>query len=164
MYKYHDACLCFTLKNNTIENIDKIFDEWLNEVNTKEDFIDFGSDYDYSKEPITVLHHCFLPEYEAEQRGFGTDLYDFLGSVCEEMVCWHGVTAVHNPMLEQNYLPVLDRRAMFRNLKRVNGLAIFIGDIIGGVEEEYKMAKEIGVDMVHLPTLKLNEEKPKFKE
>ena len=46
---------------------------------------------------------------------------------------------------------VWDRQYMLENIKKLNGVSIFIGNIIEGVEEEYNIANELGIDIIVIP-------------
>lgn len=89
-----------------------------------------------------TLHHCFLTEKEAEERGFGTEIYNDLFAECaEDWIEWNHTSET-----------ILGCRInMLRNLYRLNGVAIFIGKLEGGVKEEYDIAMSYHMSIVHIP-------------
>lgn len=88
-----------------------------------------------------VLHHCFLPEEDAIKKGYGTDIYDTLfAESCENQVVWSKT--------DETILGC--RINMLRNLARLNGVAIFIGRLEGGVEKEYRIAKGYNLFTIHI--------------
>jgi len=122
-----DFSLHFTLKGQTLREIfDKMFS---------------GTELDIINESdTTVLHHCFLPRNEVIEKGFTTDVVDFLDGQADQIVNWKNA----NESLD------LSRLLMLQNLKRLNGIAFFIGVIKDGVLEEYNLAKSIGVRIIHI--------------
>lgn len=87
-----------------------------------------------------VVHHCFLPEKVVKEKGWSNDIYDcVLNAVANNKVCWFGVS---------DYGLDWDRRLMLENLKKVDGLAIFIGNISDGVKDEYDLAIDLGLDIL----------------
>lgn len=130
-----DVSIHFTTKEQSIDVINKKFDDYI--INNQ-DSLPF--DFSESTEPRSVLHHCFLPEKIVEEKGFSTEIYDdILHQTSEHKVCWFGVS---------DYGLHWDRRLMLENLKKLNGVALFIGEIKEGVKEEYDMALELGIDIV----------------
>lgn len=87
------------------------------------------------------VHQCFLSKDELEAAGIPLDVPFFFESITVGNVCWSGVTQMN---LEE------DRKAMLENLKKLNGTALFLGELKGGVLVEYEMAKELGIEIVHL--------------
>lgn len=140
MEKKYDVSIHFSLKGQTIEEIEEKLDLWLQSENYQGQF-DFSERDD---EPRSVLHHCFLPKKIVEQKGFSTEVWDFLEMFSEDNVCWNGVSGEGMGL-------VWDRQYMLENIKKINGVSIFIGNIIEGVEEEYKLANELGIDIIVIP-------------
>ena len=137
---FKDYSLHFTLKGQTMEQIK----EALKVLMLAEDF---------KMEPMDIMHHCFLPRIKVEERGRSTEIIDFLRSVEPyNRVCWYGVTEGDGTVIEDAKRESLyrDRWLMLTNLKRVNGVAIFIGAQIDGVAEEYNMAKEMGIEILQI--------------
>ena len=139
MQKY-DLTVHFTLKGQQVSEIDRKLTDWLKSENYQGQF-DFSQRLD--DEPRNVLHHCFLPQRIIKEKGFSTEVWDFLEMVSDDIVCWHGVSG--------DLGLVWDRRYMLENLKKINGTAIFIGNIIEGVKEEYDIAQELGIDCILIP-------------
>jgi hypothetical protein len=148
--KKYDISLHFTIKNQTVESVDKKFNEWLESDKYQGQF-DFsersykmdGVQMEYD-EPRSVLHHCFLPKKTLIEKNIPLTVWDFLETVSEHIVCWYGTT------LDGDAL-VWDRRLMLENIKKTNGVAIFIGNMIEGVKEEYDIAVELGIDCIVIP-------------
>jgi hypothetical protein len=136
-----DVSIHFTLKGQTTKEIAKKLDAFCDGENLNNPKFDFSERLEGA--PRNVLHHCFLPEKVVKEKGFPTDVYDdILDPFSEDKVCWYGTS---------DYGLVWDRRLMLENLKKVDGLAIFVGDIKEGVEEEYNIAKELGIECLFIP-------------
>ena len=136
-----DVSIHFTLKGQTIEQIDKKFSNWLDSDNYQGQF-DFSENDE--EEPRNVLHHCFLPKEKVFARKVGTEVWDFLDTISEHIICWNGVWNDGDSIY-------WDRRLMLENLKKLDGVAIFLGEIKEGVEEEYKIAQELGIECILIP-------------
>lgn len=133
-----DVSIHFTTKGQTVEEINKKLDNYI--IENQEDL---PFDFSESTSPRSVLHHCFLPKKIVEEKKFSTEIYDIiLDSVSEQKVCWYGVSDYGLPW---------DRRLMLENLAKINGIAVFIGEIKDGVLEEYEMIKELGVEYILIP-------------
>jgi hypothetical protein len=159
MKEKHDISIHFQTKTNTISEIEKKFRNWCEgenyngifderETETRE-----GTFETRYIEPRTTLHHCFLREQELKKLNLPSDkvsviesTFDFLCRLCEDIVQWKGVSVYEDALC-------LDRQYMLENIKKCNGVALFIGEIIDGVKEEYVKAKELGVDIVLIPKL-----------
>lgn len=139
--KKYDLSIHFTLKNQTISQIDEKFSNWL-------DSDKYHGQFDFSEndenEPRNVLHHCFLPKQKVIVRKIGTEVWDFLDTISEHVICWNGVWNDGDSLH-------WDRRLMLENILKVNGISIFIGDIIDCVKEEYDIAQELGIDCIIIP-------------
>ena len=139
--KKYDLSIHFTLKGQTVEQIDQKLNNWL-------DSDKYTGQFDFSEngetEPRNVLHHCFLPKKVVEQKGFSTEVWDLLETISEDIVCWNGVWNEGDALC-------WDRKLMLENIKKVNGISIFIGEIIEGVKEEYDIAQELGIDCIIIP-------------
>lgn len=141
MAKHGDWSVHFTPKGQSVPQILGTLNDWLNSPEAKE-LLGIGSECETDEDYPVVLHHCFMRKSDVELRGFSTEICDGLQEVsCGNQVCWNGVS-------EQNI--ETDRHLMLQNLQRVGGVAIFIGDIIDGVEEEYELCGKIGVSIVTL--------------
>lgn len=128
-----DVSIHFTIKGQTVEDINAKLDVYINNNQGKLPF-----DFSERTEPRSVLHHCFLPEKVVKEKGFSTDIYtDILDPFSEQKVCWYGTS---------DYGLEWDRRLMLENLKKLNGLAIFIGEIKEGVADELQLCNELGVE------------------
>lgn len=133
-----DVSIHFTTKGQTVEEINTKLNDYIFKNNETMPF-----DFSEPSEPRSVLHHCFLPEKVVKEKGFSTEIYDdVLHPTSEQKVCWFGTS---------DYGLVWDRRLMLENLKKLNGVAIFIGEIKEGVREEYDLALELGVDILLIP-------------
>ena len=139
--KKYDLSIHFTLKGQTIEQIDEKFSNWLDSDNYQGQF-DFSENDE--EEPRNVLHHCFLPKEKVIARKIGTEVWDFLDTISEHIVCWNGVWNDGESIC-------WDRRLMLENIQKVDGISIFIGDIIEGVKEEYDIAQDLGIDCILIP-------------
>ena len=139
--KKYDLSIHFTLKGQTVEQIDQKFSNWLDSDNYRGQFDFSENDED---EPRNVLHHCFLPKEKVIARKIGTEVWDFLDTISEHIVCWNGVWNDGESIC-------WDRRLMLENIQKVDGISIFIGDIIEGVKEEYDIAQDLGIDCILIP-------------
>lgn len=139
MNKKYDFSLHFSTKLQSIEKIDKKFNDWMKSVDYK--IIDCSEREE--GELRTVLHHCFIP-YEialiSKKYDIIKETLDFLDTISEDQVRW---------FLSDETLG-MSRLLMLQNLKRLNGVAIFIGDIIDGVNEEYQLAKELNIEIINI--------------
>ena len=72
----------------------------------------------------------------------------FLDMISEDIVRWRGVSMYD--CVDDNR-PVWDRRLMLENIKKLNGLSLFIGGVTGGVKDEYSIAKELNIDCIVIP-------------
>jgi hypothetical protein len=150
MEKKYDISIHFSLNGQTIDEIDNKFEDWINSNQYTRQF-DFserdgdviGNVWQHT-EPKSVLHHCFLPKKVVKEKGFSNEIWDFLESVSEDIICWNGV-------YNDGDCLYFDRLSMLENIKKLNGLSIFIGDISGGVKEEYEIAKDLGIDIILIP-------------
>jgi len=147
MEKKYDVSIHFTLKGQTIEQIEKKLDYWLDSEEYKEQF-DFSQRDGFvcenvwkHTEPRSVLHHCFLPRKIVEQKNLPSDVWYFLEMISEDIVCWNGVWNNGDALC-------CDRLIMLENIKKLNGLSLFIGDIIDGVKDEYDIATRLGIDII----------------
>lgn len=132
--KHYDVSLHFTPKGQNVQEIFNKIDNWLE---SHPEVIDFSERAE--GEPRTVLHHCFMRRADVEAKGFDTTICDELETFYEDTVCWNGVSQSTIGM---------DRLLMLQNLKRLNGVAIFAGNIIEGVKDELELAKQIGVETI----------------
>jgi len=135
--KHLDFSLHFTTKGQTVDDIRKKFTDWLAKDNHQT-----LPETDDDDEGHLVLHHCFMHRKDIEAKGWSTEIVDFLEYICDDIVCWFGAS---DQSLD------LDRLLMLQNLKRVHGVAIFVGEIKDGVKDEYELAKQLGVDTVIIP-------------
>lgn len=132
--KHYDVSFHFTPKGQNVKEIFKKIDKWLLEHPDVVDFSERGEE-----EPSTVLHHCFVKRADCAAKGFDTTVHDELDTYSEDQICWYGVS---------QYSADADRMLMLQNLKRLNGIAIFVGKIEGGVENELGFAQNIGLETV----------------
>ena len=139
--KKYDISIHFTLKSQTVEQVDEKFSKWLDSDNYQGQF-DFSENDE--EEPRNVLHHCFLPKEKVIARKIGTEVWDFLDTISEHIICWNGVWNDGDSLY-------WDRRLMLENIQKINGISIFIGDIIEGVKEEYDIAQELGIECIVIP-------------
>ena len=139
--KKYDLSIHFTLKSQTVEQVDEKFSKWLDSDNYQGQF-DFSENDE--EEPRNVLHHCFLPKEKVIVRKIGTEVWDFLDTISEHIICWNGVWNDGDSLY-------WDRRLMLENIQKSNGISIFIGDIIDGVKEEYDIAQELGIECIVIP-------------
>ena len=137
--KKYDVSIHFTLKNQTIEEVERKFDDWLKSDKYIGQF-DF-SENDIDNEPRNILHHCFLSKEKVIVRNIGMEVWDFLDTISEHIVCWSGVGDEHMGI-------TWDRIYMLQNIKKVDGIAVFIGDIIDGVAEEYAICQDQKIDCI----------------
>ena len=139
--KKYDLSIHFTLKGQTVEQVDEKFSKWLDSDNYQGQF-DFSENDE--EEPRNVLHHCFLPKEKVIVRKIGTEVWDFLDTISEHIICWNGVWNDGDSLY-------WDRRLMLENIQKINGISIFIGDIIEDVKEEYDIAQELGIECIVIP-------------
>jgi len=134
--KKYDASIHFTIKGQTMEEIDKKIDIWLE----NQSLIDFSEKAE--GEPSSVLHHCFLPRETVVAKGFGTEVVDVLDEISgENQIRWFGASDTLG----------MSRLLMLQNIKRLNGIALFVGEVKEGVKEEYELATQIGVECILIP-------------
>ena len=138
----HDISIHFQTKTQTVDEINLKMSNFFKSNACPFDFSELTS-------PRSVLHHCFLTEEELNSLNLPEEkaktiqnTFDFLGSVSEHQVRWKGSSL---------YGLVWDRTLMLENLKKLNGTAVFIGEINEGVADELKRANEIGVDIILIP-------------
>jgi len=124
-----DYTIHFTIKEQSLDVIKEKLNNFLKE---NKDNLVFDEN--------TVLHHCFLPREVVKEKGFSTDLVDFLDTICPNQVRWFGVA----PTLEKS------RLLMLNNLNGMDGSAIFVGEIKEGVKEELDLAMDCGVDIIQI--------------
>ena len=139
--KKYDVSIHFTLKGQTVEQVDEKFSKWLDSDNYQGQF-DFSENDE--EEPRNVLHHCFLSKEKVIVRKIGTEVWDFLDTISEHIICWNGVWNDGDSLY-------WDRRLMLENIQKINGISIFIGDIIEDVKEEYDIAQELGIECIVIP-------------
>lgn len=132
--KHYDVSLHFTPKGQDVKEIFNKIDKWLE---NNSDTVDFSERKE--GETRTVLHHCFMKRADVEAKGFDTTICDELECFSEDTICWNGVSQSTIGM---------DRLLMLQNLKRLNGIAIFVGNIVDGVREELELAKQIDVKTI----------------
>lgn len=142
--KYYDVSIHFQTKTNGIELIEKKLNDWFDSDSYREQF-----DFSEKTEPRSVLHHCFLREEElkhlsipAVKKEIIENTLTFLGMLSENQVRWKGSSL---------YGLVWDRNLMFENIKKTNGVSIFIGEIVYGVKDENDIAKELGCNIILIP-------------
>jgi hypothetical protein len=133
-----DISIHFTTKGQTIAEISAKFNDY---ITNNQNSLPF--DFSEKSEPRSVLHHCFLPEILVKEKGFSNDVYDvILHPTSEHKVCWFGTS---------DYGLHWDRRLMLENLKKLNGVSVFIGNLVEGVKEEYDLCQELGIDCILIP-------------
>lgn len=133
-----DVSIHFTIKGQTVAELDKKIQDF---IDANRDNLPF--DFSESTEPRSILHHCFLPESTVKEKGFSNEVYEvILHSLCEIKICWFGTSQLGMEW---------DRRLMLENLKKLGGVAVFVGDIKEGVKDEYDIAKELGIDIIEIP-------------
>ena len=133
--KKYDASIHFTIKGQSMADIDKKIDNWLENQSR----IDFSESDETGR---SVLHHCFLPRETVVAKGFGTEVVDALDEISgENQIRWFGASETLG----------MSRLLMLQNLKRLNGIALFVGEVKEGVKEEYELATQIGVECILIP-------------
>jgi len=147
---FKDYSVHFTLKGQTLEQIKEAFDILLMTEKLE-------------KESDDVLHHCFLPRIVVEQRGWTTEVLDFLKGVNNRSrVCWYRATegeTIEDGVIDEKKEAILrDRFTMLKNLAKLNGTAFFIGAQIDGVKEEYEIAKALGLRIIQIHILNISTE------
>jgi hypothetical protein len=157
MKEKYDISIHFQTKTNSVSEIDKKLQKWIDSKNyngifdeRELEYIEGTVNMRYT-EPRTTLHHCFLREEDLKSLNLPEEkvkiiyeTFDFLGSLCEDRVQWKGTSSFGDALC-------WDRRYMLENIKKCNGVSLFIGEIIDGVKEEYDTAVEIGVDIILIP-------------
>lgn len=135
---YTDVSIHFTVKGQTVSEINQKLDDWFNHIEG-----DLPFDFSETTEPVSALHHCFLPEKTVKEKGLSNEIYeDILHPFSERKVCWFGVS---------DYGSAHDRLYMLQNLQKLNGIALFIGEIKEGVKEEYDLCIELGIQTILIP-------------
>ena len=134
-----DISIHFSLKGQSTKEIDQKLDNWISKNSNNLPF-DFSEQIE--EHPRNVLHHCFIPKSKLQAENKTTEVYDdVLDLFTDNAICWNGVG---------DFGLVWDRRYMLENIKKCNGLSLFIGDIKEGVKEEYEIAKELNIDIIHI--------------
>lgn len=136
MNKYKDFSLHFTTKEQSLKGIEQKWNDF--DAETLE------SGEVFAEESELIFHHCFLPESLVANGDYPQIVHDtieFLDSVAEEQVRW----------FQTEVTVEASRYAMLRNLKRVGGVAIFVGEIKERVKTEYELVRSLGVDCILLP-------------
>jgi hypothetical protein len=88
------------------------------------------------------LHHCFLPEKTVIDKGWNNDIYDkAIKPTAQTNVCWNGSTGG-----DLN----ADRIAMIQTVRDANGVAVFVGNIVDGVKDEYDICKDYGIGILQI--------------
>lgn len=138
-----DISIHFIIKGQSIEELDQKLTKFFVQNRDKLPF-----DFSERTYPRSVLHHCFIPQHILEEKGISTEVYELLDGLAETQVYWYGSSNYYNsegPALSW------DRMLMLENLKKLNGLAVFLGELKEGVLLEFNLATEIGVDILHIP-------------
>jgi len=133
-----DISIHFTIKAQSLEVINQKLSDYFSQ---NQESLAFDFSEAYANGDRCVLHHCFLPRRVVESNGFDSGLVDSLDELGgENQVCWHYASDDLG----------MSRVMMIENLYRLNGLAVFVGDIKEGVESEYHLALERGVETLHI--------------
>jgi hypothetical protein len=128
---YKDFSIHFTIKDQELDVIQDKFQKFVNESGL------------LNEENSTVrIHSCFLPRKVVEKQGFDTALVDYLETLTDNNdVNWYYAGTTLG----------MSRIQMLENIKRLGGVAIFIGEVRDGVLEELNLAKEIGTVFILIP-------------
>lgn len=131
--KYPFVSVHFTIKDQSFESLQKL----LHKLVTT-----WMPTFVFSNNEIgTVAAHCFLPKETVIEKGYSMDLYDrLLDPFFPKQQCMFREGDIQR-----------SRQNLLSRVKAENGYAIFIGDIKEGVKEEYDLATELGVQILHLP-------------
>ena len=139
-----DISIHFTTKGQTLSELDEKLQNFIS-ANVENLPFDFSE----PTSPRSILHHCFLREEDLKYLGFTppileviNDTHDFLGSISDDIVRWKGTS---------NMEVVWDRRYMLENIAKLKGYSIFLGEVKEGVEDELKIAQELGIDIILIP-------------
>ena len=141
---FKDYSVHFTFKGQTLDEIKEAFKVLLMTESLEQESDD-------------VLHHCFLPRIVVEQRGWTTEVLDYLRQINPfKRVCWYRATEgdVEFREAEKAEAILRDRTTMLENLAKLNGTAFFIGAQIDGVKEEYEIAKALGLRIIQIHIFK----------
>lgn len=132
-----DFSIHFTIKGQELATIEKAFHKFMN-----------GHPL-LNEENFGVRSHtCQLPRKVVEEKGFNLGIIEFIESLTDgNDVNWFFACAT----LE------MSRNQMLETIKRLDGVSIFVGEIRDGVAEEYKTAKELGIETIEIPLWILNE-------
>lgn len=87
------------------------------------------------------LNHCFLSLQEVITRELPIDVIEYLNSVADTTTEW---------FVDMDSLPE-QREAMLNHIKDSNGIAIFVGDVVDGVLEEWNICMEKNISVLHIP-------------
>lgn len=137
-----DVSIHFTTKAQSIEHLNKLLTTFCEGENYNNPKFDFSE----ATQPRSVLHHCFLPEETVKEKGFSNEVYEtILNPTSEHQICWYGVSG--------RLGLVWDRMYMLENIKKLNGIALFIGELKEGVLEEFEIAKELGIECIVLDNI-----------
>lgn len=141
-----DISIHFQINNQSIEYIDGKLQKWLDSDSYKGQF-DFSEKGENGER--NVLHHCFLKAEELPSLKLSKareeeieETFDFLEMFSDDIARWRGVSNFPTECLNW------DRRLMLENIKKLNGISLFIGEISGGVKEEYDIAIDLGVSCI----------------
>lgn len=129
-----DFSIHFTIKGQELSEIEKAFDKYQTDTNCH--FLDLSED-----KSIRV-HSCFLPRKTVEEKGFDTGVCDFLETLTDgNNINWFNADDTLG----------MSRIHMLKTIERLGGICVFIGEIKEGVAEEFKLATEIGCQIITIP-------------
>jgi len=128
---YKDFSIHFTIKGQELSRIEQKFQDWSK-----------GHDLLDENNTGVRVHNCFLSRKDVEERGFDTGVVDFIESLTDANdINWF----YSSPTL------AMSRVQMLTTIKRLGGIAIFVGEIKEGVLEEMNLARELGVNIILIP-------------
>lgn len=125
-----DFSLHFTEKNQDLETLKKKFREYSN------NHFNLSS----KSSQAYCMHHCFVPREQLKQT-MNEYVCDFLDSISPRQMRWYTATT----RKENNCIEML------KNLRKINGVAIFLGNINDDVAHELAVAKQAGVEIIRIP-------------
>lgn len=121
----------FTVKEQSLEDIETKFLDWSN----KNDLLN------EVKHGLKV-HSCTMPRKIVEERKWNLGIVEFIESLTDgNDINWY---------YSSNTIE-MSRLFMLENLKILNGIAVFVGEIKEGVKDEFNLCTSLGIETILIP-------------
>lgn len=121
----------FTIKEQSIKDIENKFFNWANQNNLLHEL----------KNELKV-HSCTMPRRIVEERKWDLGIVEFIECLTDgNDINW---------FYSSNTIQI-SRLFMLENLKILNGIAVFIGEIKEGVKDEFDICNSLGIETILIP-------------